>query len=400
MTDKEKQTFERLNAVADSIAAACGVWGKAKEQFVNDPSREGQHSFERQCESLNQLIKPYIEDIASATGNSVSNIGCVGAPKDWGDVWFASFSAQLTPDQYLRNVAKYKSFSQQYWADTDRAERCEALLAKVRYATDVVGVETAISMIQRGEVPFIAEKDVARPFPHSPSNFDTAALKAGLLKKYASGPTQLSATADMAMVVVDEHTKKFLIWPTGVAVGHTYVKQYEIQPEAVRQTAADAAYEERRRPHCTPEEVEQLLGTVNLKPEPNSRVLWSVQSGLGLSVPVDFHARFREEGLNVSGSKFPAWRVELTDGLLRTLGEMAYGNDVRSDLQRNYRLEVITLNDGGHDLFIKYQSIIGSRRVGPVPEELVERLYEACKEALYAREAEHQEPRFSAPVGG
>lgn len=399
MSELEKQIFDRLNQVADAIAPACERWNEIKLRFTENPSRENQQELEAACASLNELIQPYVGEIASATGNSESNIRSVGSPKGWGDVWFSTYASHLTPDQYLRNVAKYRSFSERYWADTYRAQRREALVAKVRYDTEVVDVPTAVQKIQSGEVAFIESKDFVRLYGN-PSEFDKVALEAGLLKKYSTGPTQLSATADIGLVVVNGDIKRFVFWPEGVAVEHSEVKTQEIKPDVVRMTAAEADYEERRRPRCTPAEIEELLGTTELQPAQDPRVIWMAEASLGLSVPVVFHERFRDAGLKVSGNSFPRWRVALTDGLMRSLGEMVYGNAVASNLSRSYYLDMTRLNDGSYDLFVKYQSIIGSRRLGSVPDELVERLYQACEEALHQREQDAENARAPTPMRG
>lgn len=159
-------------------------------------------------------------------------------------------------------------------------------------------------------------------------------------------------------------------------------------------TRAEAEYQARHRPLLSNEEVEELLGGVELRPAADPRVLWAVEASLGLSVPTEFHARFREASFNVSGDEFPRWNVRLTEGLLRSLGEMVYGNNVASNLAKHYFLDLFKLNDGSHDLYVKYQSIIGSRRLGAVSDDLLDRLYEACESALQEREAEKQPGRM------
>jgi hypothetical protein len=120
----------------------------------------------------------------------------------------------------------------------------------------------------------------------------------------------------------------------------------------------------------------------------------TVWINLPLNVKSEIQERLGIDNSEASGDKYPSFRVIPTSELKLAFGTMIYGS-----YSSDYYLEVIDRGEGDYYLFAKYNQILGSRKLGPVPKEV----FEAFKEGLtraWAQSAhvEYREPDASKEV--
>lgn len=115
-------TFDRLNEIADALEPFVGSWQAAWRNVGRgaDTATE-MKELDRTTDALNAAIEPYVEEVARVTNNSVSTLRQVYAPRSAEDRrWHAWFSGSSSPAQFLRNVAKHRSFNETHWAAQER----------------------------------------------------------------------------------------------------------------------------------------------------------------------------------------------------------------------------------------------------------------------------------------
>lgn len=99
----------------------------------------------------------------------------------------------------------------------------------------------------------------------------------------------------------------------------------------------------------------------------------SVWINLPSEVTEDLQDRVGLSKKDATGDKFPSFRIIPTPELKIAFATMIYGAD-----SSDYYLEVIDRGDGEHYLIAKYNSILGSRKLGPISPEV----FEAMKDGL------------------
>ncbi|AFV81332.1 hypothetical protein F862_gp100 [Vibrio phage vB_VpaS_MAR10] len=74
---------------------------------------------------------------------------------------------------------------------------------------------------------------------------------------------------------------------------------------------------------------------------------------------------------HLNGQVLEGCPVAISGELFDAIGGMVYGNG--GDLNKRYRLEMVYTHGGEYHLFVKYQHIIGSRRVCAISPDSVQR---------------------------
>lgn len=118
----EQNTFDGLNAIADEIEPLEPDW-KACFEAVGD--MDAYDALVAATRALNAVIEPHVDEIARITGNSASTLRQVYNPRDEIESWFGTGPGpgSLSPSQFLRNVAKFKSFNIEYWKSKGWSEK-------------------------------------------------------------------------------------------------------------------------------------------------------------------------------------------------------------------------------------------------------------------------------------
>ena len=90
----------------------------------------------------------------------------------------------------------------------------------------------------------------------------------------------------------------------------------------------------------------------------------TIDSLVSKTVTPDHHVGMYFSFVYLDGKKIEGQRVYISDPVLAEVGRMVYGNNI-NNLDKYY-LEVIKNASGKYYLFVKYQSIIGSRRIAEI----------------------------------
>lgn len=104
--------FERLNQIADLIEPQEATYFNAWAKFSRSASMADYDAIDNAASRLNEFIESHIPEIAATTHNSTDTIRQVYRPRDEVSLWFAGTNS---PSEFLRLVAKYRSFNEQYW---------------------------------------------------------------------------------------------------------------------------------------------------------------------------------------------------------------------------------------------------------------------------------------------
>jgi hypothetical protein len=238
----ESTTFARLHEIADAIEQAEGPW-RAAWNRISAPdatnTRELLIDLEKVENALNDTISNHVDEIAAVTGNSSSTLRSVYAPKkNEGGVWFVKSAIGMGPADFLRRVARHKSFNEVHWLASERKEEFDRLLEISKGTAPIVlDPATAAKEIVAGRTPHVATASVERKFGLSP--LEKELLTLGALAFYTKSKehfasTAVSATRDLGFVVVDfsgeEAVETFCHWPKGVAFNHISRQVVEVEP--------------------------------------------------------------------------------------------------------------------------------------------------------------------------
>ena len=113
----EDTTFEALNAIADKIQPFEAAWFAAWDA-IGRTSKTGAEEIadlNAAAKILDVEIRKHLRTIADITNNSLSNIEMMARVHPDDVDFHVAFSGAASPSQYLRAVAKYRSFNQNYW---------------------------------------------------------------------------------------------------------------------------------------------------------------------------------------------------------------------------------------------------------------------------------------------
>lgn len=117
-TKLQRHRFEMLNFIADELHPCTTEYTKAFSKIFKFEYPEDKRVYDR-IREMNARVEVYINDIATITGNSIDALRQAYGPKKDGDVWFIDGAALnqnvRTPEQFLRNVAEFKSFNTDSW---------------------------------------------------------------------------------------------------------------------------------------------------------------------------------------------------------------------------------------------------------------------------------------------
>lgn len=230
----QEKTFDALNAIADEIEVAERPWVQAWAR-INAPAEQtagvsGAQLFEdlKNAElALAEFISGKARQIAEITGNSESNIRMGFGPRKEGrDTWFDTYPSHPA-SWFLRQVAKYRSFNTNYWAEEERRIERDAFMAKMDVHAKIVSVDEAARIMKEGGVPCVAGDDFVRGRPlmkfekeaQALSRLERAMVRAGLLAQYdKSWADRVSTTQSVAFVLKNEHGEADgVYWTKGVA---------------------------------------------------------------------------------------------------------------------------------------------------------------------------------------
>lgn len=106
----------------------------------------------------------------------------------------------------------------------------------------------------------------------------------------------------------------------------------------------------------------------------------SVWINMPYSVMDELRERIGVSKKDTSGDKHPSFRILPSPELEQAFGSMIYGPK-----SKDYHLEILDRGDDGYYLLAKYNSIIGSRKLGPVTPEVFESLKDGLGRAWAKR---------------
>lgn len=113
--------FEKILGIAERVQPLEDRYVEAWQTFDAVPTMEGYRTFVKAVAKINAEIEKEIPLLADLTENSISNMRTF-APRDEANVWFNT----QRPAEFLRKVAKYQSFNEEYWRGRERLNKEEA----------------------------------------------------------------------------------------------------------------------------------------------------------------------------------------------------------------------------------------------------------------------------------
>lgn len=237
--------FEELNDIARAIQPHEAAWRAAWEQLLAPDSRVGEIEKLREATAaLNREVELRIPDVARVTGNNVDALRCGLRPADDLSCWFGC-SPLRPPSEFLRNVARYRSFNERYWAEAQRRQEREGFSLRAQRAP-AVDAGTAARQIAAGGIPTVRSEDVMRSLPAAASRLERHLFALGVLDSYHEGdvawrarrrvcaaseaeverrlgglPDRLFAAQSFAYLVEEASAPARLVyWPAGWARNH------------------------------------------------------------------------------------------------------------------------------------------------------------------------------------
>lgn len=224
--------FEALVAIAAFIEPHEKSWRSAWARVLSDEcSSDTSEALQRECARLSQLIDGQFEAIARATGNATSTLRSVYSPRNCFGVPFGDITT--SPSEFLRSVAKYRSFNTFYWAAKAREDERDRLMAlALERVGPLASAQDAAREIVRGGVPTVhASSCISRG--SRATELEAALCDAGILEIYDSGaarawnrssdtvPRCLSARCSFAFTIDDgAGNLTITFWPAGRARNH------------------------------------------------------------------------------------------------------------------------------------------------------------------------------------
>lgn len=186
MTARHEPTFEALYAIAALIEVHERDWKAAWSELLDTscgPAAGWEARLRRSCAALNAVIEPHVAEIARATGNSLSTVRSVFEPTSQLDVWFGS-NPKLAPAEFLRKVARHRSFNLHAWRQKERHEELQLLAAKAAAGGPLMEAFEAAHLIAAGGVPIVPSRGLERSSSGVASPLEQALFRLGVLRLY------------------------------------------------------------------------------------------------------------------------------------------------------------------------------------------------------------------------
>ena len=251
-------TFEALNFIAGLVEPHEAAWKAVWMEVLDSGQPPGANwpaRLAKACADLNAAIAPHVADIARITGNAETTLRSVYRPTSPICVWFVT-GPSLLPSVFLRKVARHRSFNMQCWAQKEREEDLQLLMASAGAGAGgpALGEVAAAQAIVAGGVPTVLASALRRASPAVASPLEQQLFVRGVLEVYlphhvelwqrlraanaiernlAALPSDLSATRSLAFIAPshDPGTQAQIVyWPQHRTARHQQRVAWEPAP--------------------------------------------------------------------------------------------------------------------------------------------------------------------------